>query len=110
MYHTPPGTAIELSAREAGAERVEVLVHDSGPGIAEDKRSTLFQPMNLDPKANSSGSIRGIGLFVCRSLLATVHARIELATTGAHGSTFVISFPRYAAAARPERPLPGGAP
>ena len=68
---------------------VEVLLEDSGPGIAPEIRPRLFQPFQ---STKSSGF--GLGLAICSDILASLDATISVdpAQPG-RGATFRIVFP-----------------
>jgi len=68
---------------------VELIVTDSGPGIAPEMRSKLFQPFQ---STKSSGF--GLGLAICRDILGGLDASIEAveARTGS-GAAFRVIFP-----------------
>ena len=55
---------IRLSLEPGVADGVQLVVEDSGPGIAESMRSTLFQPF-VTSKENGTG----LGLAVCRKIV-----------------------------------------
>jgi signal transduction histidine kinase len=68
---------------------VEVLVEDSGPGIAPEIRPRLFQPFQ---STKSSGF--GLGLAICNDILTGLDATITVdpAMPG-RGATFRLVFP-----------------
>lgn len=74
---------------EAGTTLVEVI--DTGPGVPEDLRETIFKPFvtRRDPAAGSSGT--GLGLAICRDLIRYAGGTIELADTSDRGTTFAIT-------------------
>ena len=65
---TPDGGAIELTARSAPDENVEIVVEDRGVGLEPEALNHLFQPFftQFDPSRHSSGDFgfnkRGLGL------------------------------------------------
>jgi signal transduction histidine kinase len=68
---------------------LEMLVADSGPGISEDIRPRLFQPFQ---STKSSGF--GLGLAICRDILAGLDATITVDPTAAGcGASFRVVFP-----------------
>jgi signal transduction histidine kinase len=79
---------VKLSTRNV-ADRVEVVVEDSGPGIAPEIRPRLFQPFQ---STKSSGF--GLGLAICSDILTGLNATIMVdpAVPG-RGATFRINFP-----------------
>ncbi len=71
--------------REAGAE---LVVEDDGPGIPEDLRSRVFEPFFTTKKGGT-----GLGLAVCRQIVADHGARMRLESSEAGGARFVVEFP-----------------
>jgi PAS domain S-box-containing protein len=89
-----------LSARHVGAEiaistrftesRVEILVHDNGPGVPPAIRERLFQPFVSSKEA---GRGMGLGLSISRSMIVDNGGDLFLQEDPS-GTTFVISLPR----------------
>lgn len=79
---------VKVSTRNVNS-RVEMSVEDSGPGISPEIRPRLFEPFQ---STKSSGF--GLGLAICRDILAGVEASISVdpAQPG-RGATFRILFP-----------------
>ncbi len=79
---------VKLSTSKVG-KGVEVLVEDSGPGIAPEIRPRLFQPFQ---STKSSGF--GLGLAICNDILTGLDATITVdpAVSG-RGATFRLVFP-----------------
>lgn len=70
-------------------DRIEVVVADSGPGIAPEIRPRLFQPFQ---STKSSGF--GLGLAICSDILAGLDATISVdPSEPGRGATFRIVFP-----------------
>jgi len=68
---------------------LEMSVSDSGLGIAPEIRTRMFRPFQ---STKSSGF--GLGLAICRDILSSLNAGIEVdpPETG-HGATFRVTFP-----------------
>jgi C4-dicarboxylate-specific signal transduction histidine kinase len=83
-----PERWVRLGTRRVG-DAVELTVSDSGPGIAPEMRRRLFQPFQT---TKSRGF--GLGLAICRDILANVRASIAVdpAAPG-QGATFRVTFP-----------------
>jgi signal transduction histidine kinase len=82
---TPRGGVVDCRCTRAGHE-LRVAVQDQGPGIPEDQRRYLFEP-GFSGKVNGNG----IGLSISRQLCRLANGDLRLDSTGAHGSTFVVS-------------------
>ncbi len=72
---------------KAEARQVHVVVEDNGPGIAEEQRSTLFEPFV------SQKPTGGIGLALARRLARAMGGEVELVSAGSP-TTFVARFPQ----------------
>lgn len=73
VRHTPRGAALTVVVRRA-AGCVELIVGDSGPGIADDLRERLFEPF----AAATGGTGVGLGLSICRQLAQAMGAEVQL--------------------------------
>jgi signal transduction histidine kinase len=70
-------------------DRIEVVIEDSGPGIAPEIRPRLFQPFQ---STKSSGF--GLGLAICSDILTGLNATITVdPSEPGRGATFRIVFP-----------------
>lgn len=79
---------VRVSTRNVGGA-VEMTVEDSGPGIAPEIRPRLFEPFQ---STKSSGF--GLGLAICRDILAGLDATISVdPSEPGRGATFRILFP-----------------
>lgn len=90
---------ISISARSAGGDAVEIRVADSGPGVSEDRRDQIFEPL-FTTKASGIG----LGLPVSRSLARANGGELELVTPGEPapgGATFGLTLPSVGQASGP---------
>jgi signal transduction histidine kinase len=77
-----------ISTRRVGAT-IEVAVSDNGPGISAEMLPRLFQPFQT---TKSSGF--GLGLAICRDILANLNASISVdPPVAGQGATFRVTFP-----------------
>jgi signal transduction histidine kinase len=68
---------------------LEMIVEDSGPGIAPEIRSKLFQPFH---STKSTGF--GLGLAICSDILGGLNATISVdASAPGQGAVFRVTFP-----------------
>ena len=88
------GSTVEVSLEDA---EDEVLVHvrDDGPGISEEDADRLFGLYFRSAKAAATAPGAGIGLFVCRELVATMGGRIWAKPLPGKGAEFGFSIPIY---------------
>jgi len=71
----PDGAAIEIAARPGpGGVATMITVSDEGPGIPAADRARVFDPL-FTTKAAGAGT--GLGLAVCKHLIATAGGTIE---------------------------------
>lgn len=66
LKHGGNGTEIRIAVTEHG-EGVEVSVEDTGPGIQDDLKDAIFERFR---RGKSKASGKGLGLHICRSLVA----------------------------------------
>lgn len=82
-----PNRRLLVSARRTG-EQVEIAVTDSGCGIPEAFRESLFEPF-----LSSKPSGMGIGLSICRTIVEAHGGRIWASDSPGDGATFTFTIP-----------------
>lgn len=82
------GGEIRVSA-EAGEEFVELRVQDNGPGIAPGIAGRVFDPF-FTTKARGTG----LGLTVCRQIVAQHHGELGLGQARSRGAVFFVRLRR----------------
>src|SRR5467141_1659337 len=107
---------VEIVAQEvgeAGSNRIEFAVRDSGRGIPNEKVTTLFQPLRKEPgRRGQLFSQTGLGLTICRKLASAMKSELKVESRIGWGTRFYFeldlpivavrrSGPRAAAAPRP---------
>ena len=95
---TPP--RLRLSARLL-ADRVQVAVEDSGPGIPKDVRGKLFQPFVTSRKRDEPRSGTGLGLAIARGIVERHHGKIRAGESDLGGALFSFDIPRTQALLAP---------
>ncbi|MFD6448351.1 DUF4118 domain-containing protein [Promicromonospora sp. NPDC060204] len=94
VRHSPPGAKVLFTA-SAARDAVELRVADTGPGVPEERKATMFEPFQrLDD--TSAGGL-GLGLAVAAGLADAVGARISAEDTPGGGLTMVLTVPRETA-------------
>jgi PAS domain S-box-containing protein len=96
LNFTPEGGRITLRAGRKDASLV-VEVEDNGPGIAEEEHQHLFEPYHRMEVAGERLSGLGLGLALCKTLVALHGGRIWVKSRAGEGSTFSFSLPLGAA-------------
>ena len=79
---------LRVSVEDRG-KKVRLTLSDDGSGIPDSIRARLFEPF-VTGKPPGKGT--GLGLHICKTLLNSVGADIELLDTGSGGSRFRISW------------------
>ncbi|RQW79031.1 MAG: sensor histidine kinase, partial [Geobacter sp.] len=93
-YNKPEGT-VTISVEET-TDEVVVSVSDTGIGIPEENRESIFEEfgrVKCDMTKDIPGT--GLGLPICRKILHELGGKIEVHSTLNEGSTFRVSLPRY---------------
>jgi two-component system, NarL family, sensor histidine kinase EvgS len=91
---TPAGevdVSVAVVKQTAGAQTVEMTVEDTGIGIAPEAQARLFEPF---VQAESSTTRRfggtGLGLTICRKLVALMRGALELQSTLGIGTRMTV--------------------
>ncbi|RMF81096.1 MAG: response regulator, partial [Nitrospirae bacterium] len=98
----PAGGVLELGVRVHGSEAT-LRVRDTGMGMTEEVRRRIFQPF-FTTKEPGHGT--GLGLAVCREIVAAAGGAIRVESAPGQGTLFEIHLPLAAAEAAPAEPLP----
>ena len=88
MYALKGQGEITLSIRRTESFD-EIDIQDSGPGIPQDVRDSLFEPF-----VTSKSKGTGLGLAICRQIIEHHQGSIELVDTDNQHTTFRIQLPR----------------
>lgn len=97
IRYNKEGGAVRVSAEER-ADTVEILVQDTGSGIPEADRETIFQPFFRVDKSRSRayGGV-GLGLTLVRKIVELHGGTIRITESGEGGTTFAVCLPCGAA-------------
>jgi two-component system sensor kinase FixL len=74
---------LRITSRAVGGGFVQVIIEDSGPGLAPEVAGRLFQPF-VTTKADGMG----LGLSICHSIIQAQDGRIWAETSGFGGAAF----------------------
>ncbi len=88
------GGSVRLEVQPVEADRLRILVRDTGLGIPADKRADLFQPFNRLGAEGSEIEGSGIGLTITRRIVEMMGGSVDVESTVGVGSTFWIELPR----------------
>jgi len=94
--YTPAGSEIRISAQVL-SRQVEVSVEDDGPGLAVADPEILFEKFQRGAPEGAVGGI-GLGLAICRTILALHKGRIWAENRAPHGTAFRFTVPLPAVA------------
>jgi signal transduction histidine kinase len=94
IKYTPAGGIIRLGTCLAPSDEVIIEVSDTGPGIASEHQSKVFDRFYRIDKARAreTGGV-GLGLALARSAVEMNGGRIELESEPGKGSTFRVVLP-----------------
>jgi two-component system, NtrC family, sensor kinase len=101
-----PGVVTVSSAR-LGAERIELRVIDTGPGIAKEIQARIFEPF-FTTKPRGQGT--GLGLAVTYGIVKDHGGDIRVDSETGCGATFIITLPVLESEEAPQTPSSGDAP
>jgi two-component system sensor histidine kinase KdpD len=85
--YSPPGGRILLGSRCLG-DRLEFRVEDDGPGVDAADLPYIFNKFYRGRKGFAKGKGTGMGLAICRAILAAHGGAIEVETTPGMGACF----------------------
>ena len=87
---TPEGGRVSLRAFEREG-RAEIIIRDSGPGIAPENLPHIFDRFWRTDHASRSSA--GLGLTICKGIVEAHNGRIWVESTVGVGTTFHVSIP-----------------
>jgi signal transduction histidine kinase len=93
LKYTPSGGLVRVSSAVA-ADYWELSVSDSGKGIPNSWHEQVFEPfvrMDRDERSGVEGN--GLGLAICRELVAQLKGTITLESAEGHGTSVTVRFP-----------------
>jgi heavy metal sensor kinase len=95
IKYTPPGGTVELGLSQDDSV-AKVTVRDTGPGIAPEEQTRIFDRFYRGDPARERGGT-GLGLALARSIALVHHGQISVDSTPGQGSCFSVILPRLAA-------------
>jgi signal transduction histidine kinase len=107
LKYTPAGGTVRIVG-QAAADSWSVTVSDSGPGIPADALEMVFEPFfRLTREEHSGIEGNGLGLSICRELVAQLQGKIDLSSVIGQGTSVSVRFPLTVGGAARARSSPG---
>ena len=78
-----------------GAPWVQIEIHDSGSGIAQDDLDHIFDPFFTTKHLSQEHEGTGLGLTIAHQIIQEHDGYVEVKSELGNGSTFVVSLPAY---------------
>jgi signal transduction histidine kinase len=91
-------------------EEVFFSVHNFGTPIAPEDRERIFQPLERGLQREADAEHReptglGLGLYICREIVLSHGGELQIDSSAAEGTTFLVRLPREAPAGKLEAAL-----
>lgn len=88
---SPPGGTIVVRVSRDG-EGAAIAVSDSGPGIADTDRPSLFRKFaRMRPRPTAGESSSGLGLYITKQLVDAMGGAIAVSGVAGQGTTFTVT-------------------
>jgi signal transduction histidine kinase len=91
IKYSPAGSEVIVTA-EPEASKIRIRITDHGPGIAESKKSKLFEKF-FQADSNDSGEGFGLGLALCHLIISEHNGSIGAESKVGEGTTFWFTLP-----------------
>ncbi|MFO7760635.1 MAG: sensor histidine kinase [Desulfobia sp.] len=98
VEHGAPGTTVRVEL--GGDEKdVAIMIHNRGTAISADRLNGIFNPMKLSatprkPSTHGPTGNLGLGLYIAERIVHAHGGRIEVESSEARGTTFMVHLPR----------------
>lgn len=87
IRYSPENESIEISANDTD-NRIEIRVKDQGPGIPLRKQGEIFERFKQANSARDKSKGFGLGLAICKTIIAQHNESIGVESDEGKGSTF----------------------
>jgi signal transduction histidine kinase len=77
----------------SGGEHTRIDIQDTGPGLTHEQISRLYRPFERLGAEASEVEGHGLGLLICKELVASVGGTIHVRSTVGQGTTFTVFLP-----------------
>lgn len=93
LKYTPENGRVEISLQRS-ADRAEICVQDSGPGVSPQEAEHLFDRFyRADEARNRNDGGSGLGLAIAKSIVEMHHGMIRAESQPGHGLRVLINLP-----------------
>ncbi len=92
-YNSLGGT-LSIYFEEDNARALRICIKDTGAGIPDEKKESVFEPFERLGHERSNIQGTGIGLTITKNLIATLNGNIGFSSEQGKGTTFWIDIPR----------------
>jgi signal transduction histidine kinase len=98
VEHGAPGSTVRIEL-SGGEKDVAIMIHNRGPAISADRLNGIFNPMKLSatpqkPSTHGPTGNLGLGLYIAERIVHAHGGRIEVESSEARGTTFLVHLPR----------------
>jgi two-component system phosphate regulon sensor histidine kinase PhoR len=95
VKYCPSGSTILVTASADGGGRVELVVSDTGPGIAPEHLPRVFERFyRVDAGRSRELGGTGLGLSIVKHMVEAMHGTVAVASTVGKGSAFTVTLSR----------------
>lgn len=94
LKFTPDKGTINLEMKSS-SDNVEIIIHDSGPGIPESEQSYIFERYRKASTTGNSGGGVGLGLAIVKKIMDIHNSTIKVISKPDQGTTFQFWLPVY---------------
>ena len=91
---TPPGALVTVQAEPIGPDRLELRVIDAGPGVAAERRESVFQPFQRFGDAAAGTRGLGLGLAIAKGFTEAMGGRLTVRDAPGGGAVFAFDLER----------------
>jgi two-component system phosphate regulon sensor histidine kinase PhoR len=101
VKYCPPGSRILVGASEENGD-IRLVVSDTGPGIAREHLSRLFERFyRVDAGRSRELGGTGLGLSIVKHMVEAMRGRVSVESAVGKGSTFAVLLHRASVPAQP---------